>query len=114
MIAVVFGLYSCIGFGASFLGTLLFGVTLDQFGGTSLRYLRPRVPGRCRRHHSPAPEYLAAVTPSGRSGDQQVSGPQRNGYAATGAGVGRAFNSNSATSALRLRPAEIASTPMPM
>ena len=28
-------LYSCIGFGASFLGTLLFGVTLDQFGGTS-------------------------------------------------------------------------------
>ncbi len=26
---------SCIGFGASFLGTLLFGVTLDQFGGTS-------------------------------------------------------------------------------
>ena len=29
------GLYSCIGFGASFLGTLLFGVTLDQFGGTS-------------------------------------------------------------------------------
>ena len=29
------GLYSSIGFGASFLGTLLFGVTLDQFGGTS-------------------------------------------------------------------------------
>jgi predicted MFS family arabinose efflux permease len=29
------GLYSCIGFGASFLGTLLFGVMLDQFGGTS-------------------------------------------------------------------------------
>src|SRR5712671_3580147 len=29
------GLYSCIGFGASFLGTLLFGITLDQFGGTS-------------------------------------------------------------------------------
>jgi len=29
------GLYSCIGFGASFLGTLLFGVTLDQLGGTS-------------------------------------------------------------------------------
>ena len=28
-------LYSCIGFGASFLGTLVFGVTLDQFGGTS-------------------------------------------------------------------------------
>ena len=27
------GLYSCIGFGAGFLGTLLFGVTLDQFGG---------------------------------------------------------------------------------
>jgi predicted MFS family arabinose efflux permease len=29
------GLYSCIGFGASFLGTLLFGVTLDLFGGAS-------------------------------------------------------------------------------
>ena len=29
------GLYSCIGFGAAFLGALLFGVTLDQFGGTS-------------------------------------------------------------------------------
>jgi predicted MFS family arabinose efflux permease len=29
------GLYSCIGFGAGFLGTLLFGVMLDQFGGTS-------------------------------------------------------------------------------
>jgi predicted MFS family arabinose efflux permease len=29
------GLYSCIGFGAGFLGTLLFGVILDQFGGTS-------------------------------------------------------------------------------
>ena len=29
------GLYSCIGFGAAFLGALLFGVTLDQFGGIS-------------------------------------------------------------------------------
>ena len=29
------GLYSCIGFGAGFLGTLLFGVTLDQFGGVA-------------------------------------------------------------------------------
>jgi predicted MFS family arabinose efflux permease len=29
------GVYSCIGFGAGFLGTLLFGATLDQFGGTS-------------------------------------------------------------------------------
>jgi predicted MFS family arabinose efflux permease len=29
------GLYSCIGFAAGFLGTLLFGFTLDQFGGTS-------------------------------------------------------------------------------
>ncbi len=29
------GLYSCIGFAAGFLGTVLFGVTLDQFGGTS-------------------------------------------------------------------------------
>ena len=29
------GLYSCIGFAAGFLGTVLFGVTLDQLGGTS-------------------------------------------------------------------------------
>jgi MFS family permease len=29
------GLYSCIGFGAGFLGTLVFGITLDWFGGTS-------------------------------------------------------------------------------
>jgi predicted MFS family arabinose efflux permease len=29
------GLYSCVGFGGGFLGTLLFGVTLDQFGGTA-------------------------------------------------------------------------------
>jgi MFS family permease len=29
------GLYSCVGFGGGFLGTLLFGVTLDKFGGTS-------------------------------------------------------------------------------
>jgi predicted MFS family arabinose efflux permease len=29
------GLYSCVGFAAGFLGTLLFGVTLDKFGGTS-------------------------------------------------------------------------------
>ena len=29
------GLYSCVGFGGGFLGTLLFGVTLDHFGGTS-------------------------------------------------------------------------------
>jgi predicted MFS family arabinose efflux permease len=29
------GVYSCVGFAAGFLGTVLFGVTLDQFGGTS-------------------------------------------------------------------------------
>jgi MFS family permease len=29
------GLYSCVGVGAGFLGTLLFGVTLDQFAGKS-------------------------------------------------------------------------------
>ena len=29
------GVYSCFGFAAGFLGTLLFGVTLDKFGGTS-------------------------------------------------------------------------------
>ena len=29
------GLYSCIGFGAAFLSALLFGVSLDQFGGIS-------------------------------------------------------------------------------
>jgi predicted MFS family arabinose efflux permease len=32
---VTIGVYSCVGFGGGFLGTLLFGVTLDQFGGTS-------------------------------------------------------------------------------
>jgi predicted MFS family arabinose efflux permease len=31
----IMGLYSCIGFGGGFLGTLVFGVTLDQFGGAS-------------------------------------------------------------------------------
>jgi len=34
-VGATIGLYSCIGFGASFLGTLLFGIALDQFGGTS-------------------------------------------------------------------------------
>jgi predicted MFS family arabinose efflux permease len=29
------GLYSCVGFGGGFLGTLVFGITLDKFGGTS-------------------------------------------------------------------------------
>jgi len=29
------GVYSCVGFAAGFLGTVLFGVTLDKFGGTS-------------------------------------------------------------------------------
>jgi MFS family permease len=29
------GAYSCVGFGAGFLGTLVFGITLDRFGGTS-------------------------------------------------------------------------------
>jgi predicted MFS family arabinose efflux permease len=29
------GLYSCVGFGGGFLGTLVFGITLDRFGGTS-------------------------------------------------------------------------------
>jgi predicted MFS family arabinose efflux permease len=29
------GMYSCVGFGGGFLGTLLLGITLDQFGGTS-------------------------------------------------------------------------------
>jgi hypothetical protein len=28
-------LYSCIGFGGGFAGTLLFGVALDQFGGAA-------------------------------------------------------------------------------
>ena len=29
------GLYSCVGFGGGFLGALVFGATLDQFGGTA-------------------------------------------------------------------------------
>jgi len=28
-------LYSCIGFGGGFVGTVLFGFTLDSFGGTN-------------------------------------------------------------------------------
>jgi MFS family permease len=28
-------LYSCIGFGGGFIGTVLFGFTLDSFGGTN-------------------------------------------------------------------------------
>jgi hypothetical protein len=39
---------------------------------------------------------------------------QRPGYAATGVGADRAFKSSSAKNALRLRPAEIATTPMPI
>ena len=35
-------------------------------------------------------------------------------FEGTGAAAGRVFNSSSATNALRLRPAETASTPMPM
>ena len=35
-------------------------------------------------------------------------------YAGTGAAAGRAFKNSSAKRALRLRPAEITSTPMPM
>lgn len=35
-------------------------------------------------------------------------------YAGTRADTGRAFNSSSANRALKLRPAEIASTPIPM
>lgn len=42
------------------------------------------------------------------------SGRQRHDYAGTGAGDGRAFNNSSANNALRLSPAEIASTPIPI
>ena len=34
---------------------------------TELRHLRARLPNRRRRHHFPAPQHLAAVTPSGGS-----------------------------------------------
>jgi hypothetical protein len=47
-------------------------------------------------------------------GTQSGSSRQRHAYAGTGAAAGRAFNSSSAKNALRLRPAEIAITPMPM
>jgi predicted MFS family arabinose efflux permease len=63
------GLYSCIGFGAGFLGTLLFGVTLDQFGrnhaarrlGLEFRHLRARLLDRRRRHDVPVAGPLAKV-----------------------------------------------------
>src|SRR6202040_2262152 len=63
------GLYSCIGFGAAFLGALLFGVTLDQFGGISqlaaadrqLRHLRTRLPSRRGRDDVPAPRRLETI-----------------------------------------------------
>jgi hypothetical protein len=31
----IVAVYSCIGFGGGFVGTLLFGMTLDFFGGTA-------------------------------------------------------------------------------
>jgi hypothetical protein len=63
------GLYSCVGFGAGFLGTLLFGVTLDQFGGISqlaawirqLRHLRTRLLSRRGRDDVPAPRRLETI-----------------------------------------------------
>jgi predicted MFS family arabinose efflux permease len=64
------GLYSCIGFGAGFLGTLLFGVTLDQFGGTSqlaawalsFLHLRAGLSDWRGRHRVSLPRHLPAVT----------------------------------------------------
>ena len=115
------GLYSCIGFGASFprhtpvrrhTRPIRRDVAARRLGA-QLRHLRARLPNRRRRHHFPAPQHLAALNFPGRA---RGGGLHRAslGYAATGAGAGRAFNSTSATSALRLRPAEIASTPIPM
>jgi MFS family permease len=35
LIGVTVAVYSCIGFAGGFVGTLLFGITLDFFGGTA-------------------------------------------------------------------------------
>ena len=54
--------YSCIGFAGGFIGTLLFGLSLDCFGGTarltnglggSIRNVRDRLPYWCHRIHIP-------------------------------------------------------------
>jgi predicted MFS family arabinose efflux permease len=62
------GLYSCIGFGAGFLGTLMFGVTLDRFGGTAhlIAWILSfgtcaRLPDRQRRHDAPVTRPLAKM-----------------------------------------------------
>ena len=59
----------------------------------------------CRLSHLRGDDCLRVLPGAGR---------ERHDYAGTGAAAGRAFNSSSATNALGLRPAEIASTPMPM
>jgi len=82
-----------------------------------------RLPGSLGAQHLYNPDKPAlAVLGSGCAGGTapvfsiaiSVTMNTPRGYAATGAAAGRAFNSSSATNALRLRPAEIASTPMPM
>jgi MFS family permease len=58
---VTVAVYSCVGFAGGFLGTLLFGVALDRFGGTArlaawvggIQHLRDGVPGRQHRNGIP-------------------------------------------------------------
>jgi hypothetical protein len=63
-------LYSCIGFGAAFLGALLFGVTLDsgrrdiaagRVDRQELRHPRTRLPSRRGRDDVPAPRRLETI-----------------------------------------------------
>ncbi len=63
--------YSCIGFAGGFIGTLLFGVALDWFGGTApvgglgggIRYLRDCLPTTVLLALAYPPPWTGAVAP---------------------------------------------------
>jgi len=57
---------------------------------------------------------VTSLSGAGRHGLQPASCTPRHGYAGTDAAARRAFDSSSARNALKLKLAEIASTPMPM
>ena len=71
------GLYSCVGFGGGFLGTLLFGVIARSIRrdvaarrlDSELRHLRARLSGRRSRHDFPVPRRLATTTLKARIED---------------------------------------------
>ncbi len=74
--------------------------------GASHQIEQAGTPAAC---HEPARD--CAVPPSAGAEATKVAEPLP--YAGTGAAAGRAFKNSSAKRALRLRPAEIASTPVP-